>query len=204
MMLAPQFSQLDFDTLADWLLRRGKGIYDIVELEGYLTAIVIGPNTLSPLKWLPKVWGGMQPRFRDLHEMNQFIGLVMSFYNDLALQFDHAPDRFKPTFYESKVDGKRVQVVDEWCAGFLKGMRLDTAAWRPLKQQRPDLLKPLLLFGTRAGWNELEAGGEERMHRIWSRKIAPAVRQIHAFWVPHRRAVYEMQLQELRQDEKLH
>ncbi len=204
MIPAALFSQRDFDTLADWLLHRGKGICDIIELEGFLTAIVIGPNTLSPLKWLPKVWGGAQPRLRDLNELNQFTGLVVGFYNDIALQFDHAPDRFKPTFYESKVDGKRVQVVDEWCTGFLKGMRLDTTAWRPLKQQRPDLLKPLLLFGTRAGWKELEAGGEEKMHRIWSRKIAPAVRQIRAFWVPHRRAVHEMQLQMSRQDEKVH
>jgi uncharacterized protein len=198
------FSQRDFDTLAEWLPRRGKGICDIIELEGYLTAIVIGPNTLSPLKWLPKVWGGAQPRFRDSTELNQFIGLVMAFYNDIALQFDHTPDGFRPTFYESKVDGKRVQVVDEWCTGFLKGMRLDAAAWKPLKQQRSELLKPMQLFGTRAGWNELEAGGEEKMHRIWSRKIAPAVRQIHAFWVPHRRAVHEKQLQKIREDEKVH
>jgi len=203
-MFAAQFSQRDFDTLAEWLLRRGKGIYDIVELEGYLTAIVIGPNTLSPLKWLPKVWGSVQPRFRDSTELNQFVGLVMGFYNDIALLFDRVPDKFRPTFYESKVDGKRVQVVDEWCMGFLKGMRLDAAAWKPLRQQRPDLLKPLQLFGTRAGWNELEAGGEEKMHRIWSRKIAPAVRQIHAFWIPHRRAVHETQLQELREDENIH
>jgi len=204
MIPVAQFSQRDFDTLAEWLLRRGNGICDIIELEGYLTAIVIGPNTLSPLKWLPKVWGGVKPKFSDSTELNQFLGLVMGFYNDIALQFGHAPDRFRPTFYESKVDGKRVQVVDEWCMGFLKGMRLDAAAWKPLKQQRPDLLKPLQLFGTRAGWNELEAGGEERMHRIWSRKIAPAVRQIHAFWAPHRRALYEMQLQKTRQDEKGH
>ena len=200
----PQFSQREFDTLAEWLLRRGKGIYDIVGLEGYLTAVVIGPNTLSPLRWLPKVWGGAQPKFRDLDELNQFTGLVVSFYNDLALQFDHAPDRFRPTFYESRVDGKRVQVVDEWCVGFLKAMRLDAAGWKPLKQQRPDLLKPLRLFGTRAGWRELEAGGEEKMHRIWSRKIARVVRQIHACWVPHRRAAHEIQLRKSYQDEKIH
>ena len=204
MISAPQFSQREFDALAEWLLRRGKGIYDIVGLEGYLTAVVIGPNTLSPLRWLPNVWGGAQPKFRDLNELNQFTGLVVGFYNDIALQFDRAPDRFIPTFYESKVDGKRVQVVYDWCVGFLKGMRLDAAGWKPLKQQRPDLLKPLQLFGTRAGWSELEAGGEEKMHRLWSRKIAPAVRQIHAFWLPHRRAAHEIQLRNSHQDEKVH
>ena len=55
------FSDEDFETLGNWLVRRAKGISDIVELEGFLTAIVIGPNTLSPLAWLPKVWGGKNP-----------------------------------------------------------------------------------------------------------------------------------------------
>jgi uncharacterized protein len=58
------FSEADFEMLDAWLLRRGKGICEIVELEGFFTAIVIGPNTLSPLKWLPRVWGGRQPRSR--------------------------------------------------------------------------------------------------------------------------------------------
>jgi len=53
-MIGAQFSDEDFETLSDWLGRRGKGITDIVELEGFLTAIVIAPNTLSPLTWLPK------------------------------------------------------------------------------------------------------------------------------------------------------
>jgi hypothetical protein len=42
------FSDEDFETLDNWLVRRAKGLSDIVELEGFLT-IVIGPNTLSPL-----------------------------------------------------------------------------------------------------------------------------------------------------------
>lgn len=44
-------SDQDFEVLDEWLLRRGKGITDIVELEGFLTAIVIGPSTVSPSQW---------------------------------------------------------------------------------------------------------------------------------------------------------
>src|ERR1022692_2995557 len=184
------FSDETFDELAAWLERRSTGITDIVELEGFLTAIVIGPNTLSPNAWLPKVWGGKAPKFKDLEEMNHFIALVMGLYNDLVLIFDQAPDQFRPTFYESKVGGRRVQIVDEWCVGFLKGMRLDSAGWKPLKRQRPELLKPIELFGSKAGWRELKAGGDEAMHRRWSPKIAPAVRAIHAYWIPHRIALH--------------
>lgn len=186
-MIGAEFSDEDFETLSDWLKRRGKGITDILELEGFLTAIVIGPNTLSPLAWLPKVWGGRQPDFKDLEEMNRFVALVMPFYNSIVLIFETNPKEFEPTFYEREVDGETVFVVDEWCWGFMKGVRLDTAGWKPLKRERPELLKPLELFGTNAGFRELDAGGADRMHALWSPRIASAVREIHAFWLPHRR-----------------
>ncbi len=125
---APPFSEQDHQHLADWLSRRSTGITDIVELEGFLTAIVIGPNTLSPTSWLQKVWGGKQPKFKDLDDLNRFVALVMGYYNDIVAWFEQDPERFEPTFYESKVEGKRILVVDEWCFGFLKGMRPDAAA----------------------------------------------------------------------------
>jgi len=186
--LPSTFTNDEFEELAAWLERRSTGIYDIVELEGFLTAIVIGPNTLSPNLWLPKVWGGKAPKFKDLEELNHFIALVMGLHNDLALIFDQAPDQFHPTFYESKVDSRRVRIVDEWCVGFLKGMRLDSAGWKPLKREQPEILKPIELFGSKAGWRELKAGGDEKMHRRWAPKITPAVRSIHAYWIPHRLA----------------
>jgi uncharacterized protein YecA (UPF0149 family) len=72
-MIGAQFPDEDFEALSDWLGRRGKGITDIVELEGFLTAVIIGPNTLSPALWLPKIWGrGKKPNFKDLDEANRF------------------------------------------------------------------------------------------------------------------------------------
>jgi uncharacterized protein len=162
------FTEEDFQALEAWLWRRGTGMYDIVTLEGFLTAIVIGPNTLMPMSWLPKVWGGQQARFRDIEEMNRFMALVMGLYNDIVFQFEADPGGFEPTFYENKVGRKRVIVVDEWCDGFIKGVRLDVKGWKVLDRQRPELLKPMRLFGTRAGWRELEAGGAVKMHTKWS------------------------------------
>jgi uncharacterized protein len=188
-MIGADFSEENFQALSEWLIRRGKGIFDIVELDGFLTAIVIGPNTLSPLKWLPKVGGGKVPKFKDLEEMNRFIALVMGYYNSIVTIFESEPGQFEPTFYERKVGGKTVVIVDEWCCGFLKGMRLDSPGWKPLKRRRPELLRPLELFGTRAGWRELKAGGDARTHATWSPRIAPAVREIYAFCLPHRQGV---------------
>ncbi len=102
------FSESDFEKLDAWLLRRHTGITDIVELEAFLTAIVIGPTTLNPMTWLPKVWGGKAPKFASPEEVNQFMALVMSYYNDLVMAFECHPGQFEPTFYESKDTGRRV------------------------------------------------------------------------------------------------
>lgn len=80
------FSEQDFDALDAWLQRRSVGFYDVVTLEGFLTAIVIGPNTLMPTVWMPKVWGGRAPKFRDLSEVNRFVRRVMAFRSDIGLR----------------------------------------------------------------------------------------------------------------------
>jgi hypothetical protein len=78
-------------------------------------------------------------------------------------------------------------------------MRLDAQGWKPLKRDRPELLKPIELFGSPAGWKECEAGGEEKMHRRWSPRVTPAIKAIHAYWIPHRIAQHRQQ-----QGEKVH
>ena len=146
------FSSNDFDALDGWLREGTTGIVDIVTLEGFLTAVAIGPNTLSPMTWLPKVWGSRQPRFKDAEELDRFVTLVMGLYNEIVGCFIEDPEGFEPSFFEHEVNGQQIVIVDEWCAGSLKGVRLDPAGWKPLTKERGDLMKPIRLFGTRAGW----------------------------------------------------
>ena len=113
--------------------------------------------------------------------MNRIMALVMAYYDDIVQWFELQPEAFQPTFYESKIEGKRVFIVDEWCFGFLKGVRLDTAEWKPLKKERPDLLRPIQLFGSPSGWKEIKTGDSVALHKKWSRKVTPAVRAVHHF-----------------------
>ena len=142
--------------------------------------------------WLPKVWGKGKPQFKGLDDLNRFVGLVMGLYNELAGCFEQDPESFEPSFYEGPLNDKSVIIVDEWCEGFVKGMRMNPEGWKPLRHERPELLRPIELFGTRAGWKKLEAGGETAMHATWSVRIAPAVRAIHAYWRPYRHAAQAM------------
>ncbi len=194
-MNTTNFTESDFDELEQILLSdyTPDSCMDIVTLEGFLTALIIGPVTVLPSKWLPFIWSGStvtkkKLKFETEEELQRFFNLIMGLYNDIIHHFSESPDDFEPTFYERKVKGKTYTIVDEWCDGFLKGIKITGKAWQPLIKKRPDLLRPIKLFATREGWKKLEeAEDEEAMHEEWSVKIAPAVREIYKFWLPYRR-----------------
>jgi uncharacterized protein len=172
-----------FDALAAWLEQRPAGIKDILELEGFLTAVVIGPNRIDPAVWLPVVWGGYVPDSNELLEFGHFGMLVLGLHNELKLRLNRSSNEFEPTFYEIYLDDEPIPVVDGWCSGFLHGVHLDTASWRALTCARPDLLKLMLRY---AGRTDLKARQNDRE---CVPKIASVVRAIHAFWLPRRLAV---------------
>lgn len=89
-----EFSDDDFEALDDCLQRRGKAIFDIVVLDGFLTPIVIGPNTLPPMLWFSRVFGRGAPKFRDIEKSSQFTALVLGFYKNLVAWFEHEPAKF--------------------------------------------------------------------------------------------------------------
>jgi uncharacterized protein len=185
-----EFEELDDLLLSDNLPEEGM---DAVTLEGFLTAIAIGPVTVTPEQWLPHVFGSdpgdPMPEFPSIKIFERVVNLIMRFYNSVIMIFEIAPEEFSPTFYIREVEGKTYTIVDEWCSGFLQGTALAGDAWQPLLDEKPGILRPFHLFATPEGWAELDTAADEAaMHAEWSSKIAPTVHAIHAYWLPHREA----------------
>ena len=185
-----EFEELDDLLLSDDLSEEGM---DAVTLEGFLTAIAIGPVTVTPEQWLPDVFGSNpedpMPEFPSIKTFERVVNLIMRFYNSVIMIFEIAPEKFSPTFYIREVEGKTYTIVDEWCGGFLQGVALAGDAWQPLLDEKPGILRPFQLFATPEGWAELDTAADEAaMHAEWSSKIEPTVHAIHAYWLPHREA----------------
>jgi len=183
-----EFGELDDLLLSDDL---SEECMLAVTLEGFLTAIAIGPVTVTPEQWLPRVFGGdpedPMPEISSMKIFTRVVSLVMRLYNSVIMIFEIAPDKFSPTFYIREVEGKTYTIVDEWCSGFLQGIALTGDAWQPLLDERPGILRPFQLFATPEGWAELDAAEDEAaLHAQWSSKIEPTVHAIHAYWLPHR------------------
>ena len=47
------------------------------DLDGYLTAVAIGPELIMPSEWLPHVWGGASAEFKSEDQARRVLGAIM-------------------------------------------------------------------------------------------------------------------------------
>lgn len=133
---------------------------DIITLDGFLTALAIGPKLVLPSGWLPLVWGGEEePVFESSAQAERIIGLMMRRFNDICRALRESATGFEPLLYASEVDGETKWIGEDWCVGFMEAVDLSFGDWQPLFDDKPGcaLLAPILTLGTEAGREELEA-----------------------------------------------
>ncbi|MDQ2696857.1 MAG: UPF0149 family protein [Pseudomonadota bacterium] len=166
---------------------------DLSTLNGFLTALLVGPVPLPPSLWLPAVWGeeeGQEMAFESADQASRIVSLIMRMYNTIARQLQAAPREFAPLLYQSEVDGEPVPVLEGWCMGFMEGVHHGGSAWMPLAEsETAKALTPMLLFGTEEGLKELKAGADQaaEQRREWANLLGYCVAMIDDFWLPYRR-----------------
>ena len=60
-----------------------KGIYSLVELDGFLTAILSSPTLIQPSQWLPRLWDYQEPQWKNKKVFGRYIDLIFRYYNEL-------------------------------------------------------------------------------------------------------------------------
>ncbi len=166
-------------------------------LDGYLHAIAIGPQTVMPSQWLPKVWGEdslMMPPMDNIDQLNHILGLIMRHYNSIIHGFEHQPPFVAPHWDTHKTDIAEFEDAKGWAYGFTLGVQLNTAAWKPLldSPQGQQWYRPIGLLGEdefSGDQDELTRTPEQREQLAL--QIEDGLVNIHAFWLPLREAIYE-------------
>ena len=59
-----------------------------MELDGYLTGIVVSPDLLRPIRWIDGIWRENEPTFDGLDQMQTVIAAVMDHYNAITAALD--------------------------------------------------------------------------------------------------------------------
>ena len=169
-------------------------------LDGFLHAIAIGPETVMPSQWLPKVWGqadgGLLPPVQDMEEANHLLGLVMRHFNGIVLGLEQHPPAVSPMWTTSRYDTGEFEDAEMWAYGFTEAVQLNPAAWQPLFKhpEGQQWYRPIHLLGADdASPEEEELTRTPEQREALTAQIEASLLQIHAFWLPLRRAVAERQ-----------
>jgi uncharacterized protein len=173
--------RVDEDAVTDGM---DEGVLDISELDGMFTAIVSGPVSVLPSQWLPALWGDCAPVWEDEQAFQAIFSLLIRHINVISGMLMNVPGEFEPLFGEREVDGQLYTIVDEWCEGYWRGVQLAQDAWATGGETMSTLLTPILAFTEETHWRGHDYSDKETENI--QQAIAPAVREIHAYWLSRR------------------
>lgn len=167
---------------------RDTGILGISDLDGFFTALVSGPVTIMPSRWLLAVWGDFEPVWKDMKDFEACLSLMMRHMNSIAAWLMEQPAEFEPIFLERVHEGKTVTIVDEWCEGYMRGVSLAADRWEAGGLEMAVLLAPIRAFTSETDWQAHNLSTDAEIDNVRN-AIVPNVREIHAWWLV-RREVY--------------
>ena len=184
---------MSLEQLARWIerLEPPPRIDGVSMLDGYLTAIIVGPCSIDPNEWMRHVLGPHSAIGMEGSEQLAAMQAIAARFNAIGESLATAPRDYAPIFKRTD-DG----VVDAgpWCTGFMAAVTLRPEAWRPLRDLRRiehGLLLPILLHCTDGDGRPLLGptrpgpAGEEFLRTAYHDIpiVVPAIRE---FWIPQR------------------
>jgi len=160
-------------------------------LDGYLTAVIVGPCSMDPHEWMRHMLGPHSGLGMEGTEQAAAIMAVVARFNAVSEGLATAPERYAPIF-ERTDDG--TVLAGPWCMGFLAEMNIRYDAWAPLRdinRIEHGLLLPILLHCTdsagRPMLGPVRPGPEgEAFLRTAYHDIPVMVPAIREFWMPQR------------------
>jgi uncharacterized protein len=202
--LAIPLSEEEFDELDEFLISdlTSDETLTIEGLDGYLTAMAIGPTTVPPSFWLPGVWGPSEndtPAFETMDQAQHILGLILRNMNGIITCLEDDPDAFEPVFGFVNLDDRGTEFIDgeAWAVGFMQGLMLVRADWQALfdSEQGRQWLTPIRLMGARdLTPEEEELIGTPEQDEALTKQIPASIAAIYRFWLPYRQAVHEQKL----------
>ncbi|WP_254504319.1 UPF0149 family protein [Duganella vulcania] len=132
-------------------------LQDVSWLEGFLTAVVIGPGSPAPESWLPAAL--KNPAAEPL---------LLRHYHYMRTWMSKDPASFEPIYECGGNWGP-----EQWCEGFLAGMQADAAAWAPLRAAHPEWLAPFQREGD--AWADAVTPSVIQINAYWHPPKGPKV-----------------------------
>jgi uncharacterized protein len=105
-----------------------QGCMDLSELDGFLAALVAGPEVVPRDEWLAEVWDNEEPDYADLAEQDAIEQALFDRYAAIEAGLDSTPLGYAAILWQ---DEAGTTVAEDWAAGFMQGVTLRAQAWQP-------------------------------------------------------------------------
>jgi uncharacterized protein len=131
-MTEQRLTDAEFDRLADLLKGcGGKRAMNIEMLDGFLAALICGPETVAPSEYLPEIWGGdetEEPLFESKSTLQEFLSLIMRYWNATGRTLQSG-EVFLPVLLN---DESGIVHGNDWASGFIRGIAMRQESWLAL------------------------------------------------------------------------
>ena len=128
----PAISDKDIETINNFLSRAIDGeIQNLETLDGFLTALIIGPEFVPPSQFVPIITRSASDNnliLQNQKELEKFLDILMRHYNHINETFNNG-DIYMPFLLQ---DDQGVAKGNFWALGFIKGTELNRALWADL------------------------------------------------------------------------
>ncbi|MFA0810170.1 UPF0149 family protein [Microbulbifer epialgicus] len=186
--LETPIGEADLEFIEEVLHKYGNddSILDICELDGFLTALVSGPEMIPPSRWFSAIWGGPgnEPEWESEEEMERFMALLFHLMNSNAMALVETPEEFQALFNLFEKEGEApVTIAEEWCFGYMRGV--DLGQWPNLPAELNAQLQAIALHGREEHFDHLGTLTAAE-HQQSVTQIEPAARALHRHWLEQR------------------
>ncbi len=109
----------------DWLhdfLDQTCATMSVEALDGFFTALVVGPEPVMPSEYLAEIWDGDGPVYDDREQGEFSLGLLMRHWNSIVHRFE-AQRPYAPIMADTAV------MARDWANGFMRGVSLRMPVW---------------------------------------------------------------------------
>lgn len=173
----------------EWLEQRlmdygnDDSMLNLSELDGFLTAVISGPELVLPSQWWPALWGGTPPEWSSDQEMKRALDLIIGHMNNLAHILCYQTDHFIPVLMAYCLEEQEICSAEEWCFGYLRGMALGN--WPELPEELGRCLEVIRLHGSDEQLPQL-ANLSLEAHQQSVAEVGPAALRLHAYFLAQR------------------
>lgn len=191
-------TELELDQLEDLLaseIFKGEAM-TLDTLQGFLCAVVSGPDLIPPSVWLPEVLGG-SPEYPSPTQAEETVDLLMKFYNSVASTLANQ-EGFDLILYNLEENPDELDYAP-WCDGYVFGSQIGESNWFDAAgEYAEDLGEKMEVFFLLSGLLKEDAlehqerwlsEKEEKRRMALAREAFPAtIGAIYQFWLAQRSA----------------